>query len=109
MTKYIYIELDLPVIHGCFNEPKDNEFAEYRKIIHNFSHEPTDLELENFIQTNYPRIDQVSIKLAKIEEFRRYREDVLRKYDILRQSSLAGDLHPITLQVYSPLTTEEKM
>jgi len=44
-----------------------------------------------------------------ILNFRAYRAEKLVKYDILRINILSGDLDPITLQVYSPLTNEEKI
>jgi len=111
MTKYIYIELDLPIIHGCFNAPKDVEFpsTKYRKVVKSFSHEPTDIELETYVQTNYPHLVDVTKKLANIDAFRKYRDEALKKYDILRQVVWAGDIDPKTMLPYAELTTEEKL
>jgi NifB/MoaA-like Fe-S oxidoreductase len=47
-------------------------------------------------------------KIEKISEFRSFREELLKKYDILRINIQSGDYDPKTGKVYSPLSEEEK-
>jgi hypothetical protein len=47
-------------------------------------------------------------KLQNINSFRLYREELLKKYDILRINIQSGDYDPKTGEVYLPLSEEEK-
>lgn len=107
MRKYIYIEPDLPVIHGAFSNERDNEFIGFRKIIADFANEPTEIELEKYIQTNYPPLIEETIRLSKLADFRVFRAAQLAKYDILRQGFLAGDYDTNGVP-YPALSEEEK-
>ena len=50
---------------------------------------------------------QIEIHIRKMN-FRRYREDMLRKYDILRINILHGDIDAKTNLPYEPLNAVEK-
>jgi hypothetical protein len=65
--------------------------------------------VNGFIDNNTPSsVFFENKKLVNIGSFRSFREELLKKYDILRINIQSGDYDPKTGEVYSPLSEEEK-
>jgi len=65
--------------------------------------------IDGIIDNNIPSdVFYKNKKLEKLNNFRLFREELLKKYDILRINIQSGDYDPKTSEVYLPLSEEEK-